>query len=826
MEIVIHGTKKGRKIFTPKEMTGLFDVTSDSPKSIAIGQSVYGFRFISNYTIFSKYRIIRDVLGEKRIGFLGFSLFLSKNETLLSKDIITLLNTVSEEYCKNYIVDNNWNEVSEDWSFVERISIEYVNKLQNVAADDIDNIQSGTLDEAFIYYSSDSELQKYFDNPFQEEYRPYRQIFFIENSLKNKPENPINALRNSDKDLTVEIDLDNPFYKLREFHGTEKNGISITIKNSKGRVLPNKDKIYRKEELTVTYTKKYHEKPPIIGSLLNSDEIRKHLIISEDGKKIDVKKDTDFKPIEKTIKFEVVKKDGFRVSNADIRCISDPHIEKRVVNNQLTFSGEELGKSWILSAIHGFYKGQVILTPEEINNEIKVLITSKKKVKLKVLDQNGDIIHHYKVHCKGHKDDNKFLSEIEFTDDEIKDTWNVNISARDNQNSDNKQFCPATDGDEIIFNLIKTKSPANKVEEQTSSDRSINGKDKIENGNTNLKQIIIGSIAMLFLLGIGIWFAFYKEIDKVENTFTSTEIQNYIEGDSLLLNKLNEYQIDWEKQHPTNKEKENILSVLWPYSKKDITTVDLKTWEQTKEIIDSAIYKRTIIDDKKFKELANMNFSFEKQQQFSKTIKKIKISKFKEVDEKLGNVSDLTLTQISSKIDSLLDTKVNGSVPNNNSNEASATSPNTNQRTDRTSRISPTNPDNRNRSSNSNSNNPSPPPTSAAGNNVNKSESNNDKIINYLKSGEIKKIELEKYKLQTNDAALKTSIDLALKFWELDGSRNSSYKTYLEKVNNDSKLKNSVLQKLVTELKKNENSKYVKTITGNAKISLNELKLK
>jgi hypothetical protein len=257
MDIIIHGTKGGRKIFTPKKMSGLLDVSSDTSKATAIGQEAYGIRFTADTAIFSKYKIIRDVRGDKRTGFVGFSLSLSNNKKLLGSDIITALDKVASEYGQKYIVDNNLNEVAEDWGFLNQISSEYGVKCSSVSPDDVESMPSGDKDDAFIHFRDTAELQKYFNAPYQEEYTPYRQILFISSNLKGKPENPLHALRHSENDLTGKIDLENPKYKLL-FNQNAKDGVRIEVKVN-GSIRSNKNKIRRKNDLEITWRKDYRK---------------------------------------------------------------------------------------------------------------------------------------------------------------------------------------------------------------------------------------------------------------------------------------------------------------------------------------------------------------------------------------------------------------------------------------------------------------------------------------------------------------------------------------------------------------------------------------
>ena len=100
---------KGRQIFSPKKIGGLVDVTPDSSNLSAIGKEAYGIRFIEGATIYSKYKIVRDVRGDKRIGFLGISLIIPNNKRLSGSNIVSLLNEVLLEYCRRYMAEGDNN---------------------------------------------------------------------------------------------------------------------------------------------------------------------------------------------------------------------------------------------------------------------------------------------------------------------------------------------------------------------------------------------------------------------------------------------------------------------------------------------------------------------------------------------------------------------------------------------------------------------------------------------------------------------------------------------------------------------------------------------
>jgi len=205
MNIVIHGTKGGREIFFPKNdsIAGLFDINSDSPKGSAIGQQTYTIRSFDNNIIYSKYKIIRDVSGDKRTGFIGFSLFLPHNENLQSKDIITLLDTISKQYSDLYLDNNNLEQVVESWDFLQEINKQYQLKIRKNSFS-TGTIKSGDKDDAIIYYPDSLDLQKSWDKGFMQHYSPYRQILFVSEKLRGDVSNPLHAIRNSGIEISID----------------------------------------------------------------------------------------------------------------------------------------------------------------------------------------------------------------------------------------------------------------------------------------------------------------------------------------------------------------------------------------------------------------------------------------------------------------------------------------------------------------------------------------------------------------------------------------------------------------------------------------------
>lgn len=797
MDIIVHGTKGGSKIFTTKKISGLLDVSSDTSKATAIGQQAYGIRFTSDNTIFSKYKIIRDVRGDKRTGFVCFSLPIPNNKKLSGVDIITVLDKVSEEYCQEYIVDNNLNEVTEDWNFLDRILGEYNTKLRNISHEDVENMQSGDKDDTFIYFKDNSELQKYFEDPFHEEYAPYRQVLFIINDLQDKPENPLNAMRHSENDLTGKIDLENPLYKLREFHGIGKNGVEIKIKNSRGRELHNKDKIYRNEELTVVYSKKYYHEKRIGGSLLNNEELRKCLVVSSDNS-IGVVKEIELQPETKTVTFDVVtKKDRAKITDAEIQVNTQPW---QYLSN-VTFTAEELGREHKIAARKGdnlFSAVEKIIPKDYSAASLTLPLIENKIVKIIATEAEGEknYISDFKVWIsdeKGRRDPK--VGEITFVDDQIDKIWYINIVKDGYMSSERISYCPRIDDSTIHFELKKAiKASTTNSNEQNEQPTHLKEYEKQKSIAGKLKPIISSPITIIITIAFVASAAFLawnpfsdKENQPKEPLISAQDIKDYVEGDSLFLNTLKEYQKNWKSLEQNfiiksgggffgGKEKSD--SAKWK-----------SEWKPIDESIDKAIEKRELIKSKNFEKLRSQHY-FDKQLSFKTAIEIIDPIQYEEVSDKLGDVSNLTLTQINNSIHQILNP------------EESAVEEETLQERNR----GKDEPEHQKET---------PEKKEQPIKQTDQEEQKTAEIIQYIRGSELDEEKLKGYKNTKGiSQELKKSIQLCLDFWELDGSTNGkkskTYWTFREEVNAADNFNNSKLKAFLEKMHQKANPSYSK----------------
>lgn len=250
------------------------------------------------------------------------------------------------------------------------------------------------------------------------------------------------------------------------------------------------------------------------------------------------------------------------------------------------------------------------------------------------------------------------------------------------------------------------------------------------------------------------------KLDKSSLSLKTIEI--YSEGDSLFLDTLNKYKNDWEKQN---------------------------------DFLDNAIKLRNKINECNFDSLKNVTYS-SKQESFKNAVNNVEKDQYKEVKNQLGDVSKLTLTQIATKINEIVEEL----------KKENTTSENAEGKTQEVKKEHPKKGEA-----------PVEKPTSAklvpAPTNV-----DDAKAIEYLKGEELKKSELKNLKDKDISGDVKTSIEVALKFWEIGGVPEfNRCKTSVEK---DPYLKNNpVLTKFL-----GKNPKTYPKNSGNSggKLTLND----
>jgi len=261
MKIFIFGTKGGARPLYPKEgVAPVFDDCRSFGKDNPIGNLVYSLEYTKSGVALSKWIVIDDTIRDS-IGFLSFALEIANYKTHNSKKAIEVLDSLVNEYNVKYLSDKfEISNLNEDWSFVERIKQKYQQYFEEIKDEiDIEKYSAGEKDSAYIYYSSEEELQNYFDAPYMEEYKPYKRIFFVDKKYENKDENPLNALRHDESaNLTSLNLLENIRYRI--IVPEARNGISAHITTADGQEISNKDKVHPNDELNISFKRDNYER--------------------------------------------------------------------------------------------------------------------------------------------------------------------------------------------------------------------------------------------------------------------------------------------------------------------------------------------------------------------------------------------------------------------------------------------------------------------------------------------------------------------------------------------------------------------------------------
>lgn len=400
MKILVQGTKGGAKIFYPQTTPDEFYTFAGDVRDIngagGVGERAYSIALTADGCIFSKYLGVRDVQRSWE-GNVSFSLFLSNRQSMPGEKIQALLDELLSTYADRYIVDDNIDIVHEDWSFIEEITSRYESYIKSVSGNELDMAEYANGIPAFLFYDGNDELTKYFEFPYQKEYLPYKQVFFLDKEEQNNTRNLLNALRhNPDANLTGKVDLENPRLTLTNFDTNGKGGVRITLK-ANGRYCQNRSKFFRKDDLELTYSKPGYRDIFVTGRLSDPmSEINDYLKIV-DGNKVDVKNsvELDAEIIEITLRITDETGNVFTPENNNVNVRAyqskDTSSEKKILSLKVTFIGEETLKWWVVEASSENKKGYEEFKPSDIWNggPIEIIMKENKPEPVRDIGPNS-----------------------------------------------------------------------------------------------------------------------------------------------------------------------------------------------------------------------------------------------------------------------------------------------------------------------------------------------------------------------------------------------------------------------------------------------------
>ena len=666
MQIFIQARKDGYNVLYPTPTpTEFYQFASDIQSASAdnnpdyYGKNFYALAFASDGCIFTKYVIGYDV-QRGDIGNVGISVFIPNTEKLSGENLKELLDKLLNIYCSNYCPDNNISDKREDWDLFTSLANNYDVKLQRRSTHN-DTIITGTQDPAFLYYKDGNDLIEHLDKPFQEEYSNYKKILFIDKNLQSTA-NPLRVLKNSG--VEVIPDLKNEYYFLNNYNRSK--GVSI-IANGKSRSEgKDNNSIRAKWQVEINYSKEYYKPIVVSGSISNLDsDIHKYLDIN--GSNINIEYDAfQPNPETKTVTFDVVtKKDGTKVTGAEIQVDTRPWQS----HSEVTFKGVELGREHKITARIGdtLFSDVVKITPKYYsNNSIRLLLIEKKVVKIVVTEAEGvkNYISDFKVWINGGKCDTQQVSEVTFTGEEIDNTWNITVEKEGFERSTSMSYNPKNGDKTISFELKKAQISTGEPSSYGGNNPTISeGNSKLKTFTKKVKTflpkrtVIATSIVGGLVISVGIWaFLNFFDNDKPFSKIllSKNNIENYVEGDSLILKKLEDYKENWKRQE------QNFITksgggIFGGEEEGDSLRCE-KDWKSAYESIDRAIIKRELINNKNFEELLKQG-CFNGQSSLKTAIKKIGSTQYEEISTQLGDVSTLTLTKIAEKINEILKPK-------------------------------------------------------------------------------------------------------------------------------------------------------------------------
>lgn len=708
MKLFVQARKDGYNVLYPKPTPTEFfqfagDIRPDSKDPNLLGKYLYTISFASGGCIFTKHVIIQDV-QRQGLGNVGFSIFIPNVRKLSGDDVLKLLDELSNTYCKNYCSDYYLENKQEDWTIFEAIKNQY--KLYNLSNDDTENYQRGTADAAYIYYADKIELSKFFDNPYQEEYSTYKQVFLVEKNLEDKSDNPLNAIpHDANANLTGKIDLENPKYKLI-YNQQARGGVKIEVKVN-GSLRYSKSKIKRKEDLQIIWSKQFCESKVKSGKWY---EIGSEFLEINDIEKTITVKEIDIHPTTYTLSIHTKDRFSNPITDAEITLKVNNHLpERKAINNTIQITEEELqNKCYIIAQKDNLISSQREIKLEDTKGSISLILSEHKKVNFYVKDENG-LVNNYNIQIS-----NKVVQPKEgivvFIGEEIEKTWQISVSHRDYE-TERFNYCPAKDETPKYITLKKRtfsgqgQSPNRKryhiIIDERKGKRSCNGErihqyenEPPTNYNCDAKygykfikwekvkpQSLDGGETFEAIFK-GLW---YRKVPKlawvfviiaivassvlllvnsdgsdsnsnIVNAEINNKVNSYIEGIELNLDTLKEYKrkyCDSTSIIQSNVKEKSFWQKIWIFGSDDNgnSTSESSVISDFCSKIDNAIAIRTAINLGKIDDLKGKVFS-ESQQNFKSSIDSIEEKYLKQIGDTLNvrKVSILNLKQVAELI--------------------------------------------------------------------------------------------------------------------------------------------------------------------------------
>ncbi len=566
MKIFIQGRKKGYSVLypfpTPDEFYNFArDVQSISAqnKPYFLGRSIYSLASSLGGRIYSKYVLGYDV-QRSNLGNISFSVFVHDSKFISGASILALLDALSAKYFNTYAPDFFINEVQENWSLFTSIAEQYDAELHSLDSLDIEHLERGSQDPAFIYYSSRDQLASFFEDPYQKAYTPFSQIFFVETALKGKEENPLNTLTLSPgAELTGMVDLENKKYRLIV---NSSSYAKVDRIHSDGHRTPlySNDRFHKKDAIFIKWSRQYYNSQEKSGTI---EELKEYLDINELNRTVTVLPQNlniitkDVQP-QFLLKDEPIKVDKFI-------CINSQNEEVKLQEDGiLHFEGAQLVQTWTISAS----KGTTIsiresFVPEKAPTVFPLRASEEKRISFVFVNkETGERVHSVEIAFNDiHGKKKKEYGSIVFSNEEIDNRVLLAFKAKGYQTLEQYPIVPRNEHDEMRIELVPVpkREPVRWEGDLMPESSSGHHRPKRSWLRRNLIPLILGSVLAVSLFFNVLLFLSLKKEKAINMVRSATE---YVEGPELLSSKLNEFakQSAIKKEWSLNKRIESAIT--------------------------------------------------------------------------------------------------------------------------------------------------------------------------------------------------------------------------------------------------------------------------
>lgn len=182
IHLLVWGNKRGQKVFFNSTPFGVESCIEDPTTYISIHEpkiKYYSLDSVMDNIVYTSYVSIFDWDIRARC-VLAISVLIDKRYKIgLGKNILNLLDELTSKYLALYLdpITNSIKKINEDWSIFEEIVNKY--QVELMAQPKILTLDQNASKYAVVKYNNETDIKDYLENPFREQYRGFKEIYFI-----------------------------------------------------------------------------------------------------------------------------------------------------------------------------------------------------------------------------------------------------------------------------------------------------------------------------------------------------------------------------------------------------------------------------------------------------------------------------------------------------------------------------------------------------------------------------------------------------------------------------------------------------------------------